>query len=385
MRPHKRPLRSLAAITFGLVIATLIVRTEGAMALVEAKRPWDALALSPNSGPAHRMLASTALAKGNTRQARHHAIAAITAAPLDQPAVTVAALTTAPDIAQALGNQSAALGWRDPVTQLLLARGAEAEGAWDHFAQRIDAYARLQPDMRQSGSFLDRVMHVPAAREAMARRLVLAPDWRTAYFLTLDPTMPNAAADRVALLRRIVANGGQLSDSDVRENVRRLIGVNAWHAARTIWHDAGRNADLLNDLRFERVEVEADTVPFEWAVGDDIRGFATREETPAGRPALHVQHDGTGAKSLLKQTLVLAPGTYRFDVVYAAAPPREGATWQIRCGERDLLSNMEMSRITASFTVPAGCTTQRVALVAVPVPGARIVDLWLAQARITRL
>lgn len=376
--------RAIAALAFGLLAAIAIVRTNGGLALAEAGRTAEALALSPHSAVAHRLAAIEALQRGQSQSARTHALAALAEAPLDQTSATIVAITSPPAQSLAMGNLSAALGWRDAPTQLLLAQGAAVEGKWDLFAQRIDAYARLQPDMRESGPVLDRAMAEGPARAALARRLALAPPWRDAYFLTLDAGVADAAINRVALVRQIVAAGGRLRSDEVRETVRRLLDADAPREAMSVWRAYAPSPTLLIDEAFERVGAEASSVAFEWAVPEGARGFSVREETPEGRPALHLEHDGTGSGPMLAQTLVLPPGRYALEVTDAAAPPPDGFGWQLRCGNDDLLGVDPVIRATRmAFTVPAGCALQQLAIVARPTSGAKPVDLWLARARVT--
>jgi hypothetical protein len=108
--------------------------------------------------------------------------------------------------------------------------------------------------------------------------------------------------------------------------------------------------------------------PFNWTFGS-AGGLAQ----PTGTGELDVIYFGRDEAVLAEQTLLLAPGRYALAMqVRGEVEPGSGVAWSVECldPKRALLSlpvdRQSSSWLRATFTVPAGCQAQRLALAGTP-------------------
>ncbi|MEA3037518.1 MAG: hypothetical protein QOE79_31 [Sphingomonadales bacterium] len=112
--------------------------------------------------------------------------------------------------------------------------------------------------------------------------------------------------------------------------------------------------------------------PFNWSLVGEGIGVAER----TGRSSLQVDYYGHDAGPLARQLLVLKPGRYRFQFRVSGDASGEGSrlAWTLACqpGGAALLRlplagiDSTPKAFRAAFTVPAGCTSQWLALEGLP-------------------
>ena len=126
-------------------------------------------------------------------------------------------------------------------------------------------------------------------------------------------------------------------------------------------------AGIVNP-QFARLAAPA---PFNWTFGNGEFGFAE----PAANASLQVVYYGRTNGQLASQTLLLAPGAYQLRMRVMRESDNDqasGLAWTLSCGKAtDVLLNLPVGEgkgsarpIAANFTVPAGCLSQTIKLVA---------------------
>ena len=333
--------------------------------------------------------------------AAHHARDALAEAPLNQRALTVLALSDRSRV-QLLGL-SAALGWRDPTTQLALAQSALSSGNPTQFAQRIDAYARMTTRPGRPPVFIDRYITDPAIRSAVAARLALSPEWREAYVDYILDADPAVIAARRALLAQLRATSAPPTRAETYAYVGRLLDLKQTGEARLVWRNFAASPEawsgLLYDGRFQQLASDSETPPFQWTVVPLTGAFVAVEPSPHGT-SLHAHLDGSASGPVLVQQVDLPPGRYLLSTSaepYDGAAQREGPSgfdWAIVCADDETVfggpANGEDGAIATgkhslAFTIPPGCSDARIAIEARGDLVDGVHDLWITGARIDPL
>ncbi|ATY34283.1 hypothetical protein [Sphingomonas psychrotolerans] len=176
------------------------------------------------------------------------------------------------------------------------------------------------------------MMSRPPLFEAVSRRMVLRPEWRTPFLYEVGTTAdPNVA---IAALRRQAALGASPTDEELRPFFVRsanLPDVPRWRAA---WLDflpaSAPKRTLVYDGGFGGAP---GVVPFNWELTeepnvnvvriprDDSKGNAVRAELYT-----------TGAALAARQLLALKPGRYRFRAASSMEVGNsQGVAWLVRC------------------------------------------------------
>lgn len=214
----------------------------------------------------------------------------------------------------------------------------------------------------------------PETREAVRRTLAADPALERAVLTTLarsdtSPATVFAVASPAA--RRDAANAASWGPV----LVDRLVAARQYAAARTVWlglyrPSAAEAAAPVFDRGFRELPGSA---PFNWTLVASGLGAADMLNG-----TLSVNYYGRDTGMLAGQLLVLAPGAYRFAVTVEGAKTGTGPllSWSLRCagesGAGAELMNLAAAatgaprRVAASFTVPAGCPAQQLALVGTP-------------------
>jgi hypothetical protein len=223
-----------AAITVAL--AVLLVMLNGGSALAKFA-PASGTSLAPWDAELQRIAALRALNAGQRDRARQFALTSLRAMPFNQASMTIAALDiTGPRSAAAL-NQSAALGWRDPISNMRLIRAALIEQDPQVAAQRIDALARITMDRRVE-ALADTVLAMPGGQAALADRAAhhLGPGW-IPDFLAIAPATPRQLANRRAFLLRLDSDDGAWRRTAVGRAMAGFDAAGHRDAAYQLWRE----------------------------------------------------------------------------------------------------------------------------------------------------
>lgn len=246
----------------------------------------------------------------------------------------------------------------------------------DMFSE-MDVALRLNTDVRQAIILeLTRLLAVADARNALAMALARDPEWREDFFraaLTreIDPD------DAYALLATIRQRSPRANRAmEWRLYLTALVRAGQVARARQLWLN-GLPADVRgrSALLFDGGFGGARTMPlFGWQLRQTEAGRA--EIVRGERPHLEVNYFGGSNEILAEQVIALPPARYRLSF---GARSDEGVAdaelyWVINCypGEAILVRapiaqlSGSWQRRSAAFEVPAGCTGQRLRLIAEP-------------------
>jgi tetratricopeptide (TPR) repeat protein len=239
----------------------------------------------------------------------------------------------------------------------------------------LDLLLRRNPDLRRP--LLPQIVKLTAVEEgraALASLLSKDPEWGREFF-AVAADQKVAPQDARRLYEAIRAKKGGRDLSLERGLVfLSLAAAGNYHAARDEWLSAFPPAErarhaLLFDGAFSG---RAAPRPFGWLLIDGEAGRAeiARDGT---RSYLDVSYFGVSDLVLAEQTLALSPGRYTIRAVASASEPveRERLFWRVSClpKQQDLARldlggvRQDASSLAATFSVPANCPGQRLALI----------------------
>ncbi|MDP3674463.1 MAG: hypothetical protein Q8R44_05140 [Novosphingobium sp.] len=270
----------------------------------------------------------------------------------------------------------------------------EAPQAWlaADFARRGD-YSRsltlFDRVLSRSGGYAEPLMPAltmmlqhPDSRAAVVARLRLFPKWRSAV---LGPAISRKILDRAtteALLAGPAPQGRAVALDQEREQYLMLLVSRGETAAAHALYRRYVGISTAAPLYDGAFAAARSYKPFGWTLADQAEDYAervARADTGAdldrgGGWMIRLHASGKRPLILLEQTLALAPG--RWTVRLAA---RDGGLARpdylalaVRClGAADALATRSLGGLTAdggtiglTFTVPAGCVLQRLAIAA---------------------
>ena len=249
------------------------------------------------------------------------------AMPYTQRALAAAIAAGAAKTARAR-NLSAALGWRDQLTNIRLVQSGVIENSPVVAAQRVDALGRVE-----GGEFVaeiaDVVMSMDGGPEAMAARAASRDGslWWNAY-LQKPPTNERAAAGRLAFARRLDPDSGPWRRALVRHIAGSHRGTDSVSVADALWRDTLAEPDrfgaVLYDERLRAIQPNSEALGGEWRA---VLDSPVRVETGEAGAVLTALDDGEGM--ILLQQFTASPGRYRLDV--QASGELDGLEWQLQC------------------------------------------------------
>jgi hypothetical protein len=277
--------------------------------------------------------------------------------------------------AGAILSQASALGWRDGPTQLWLAQAYLQNHEYAEAAQRLDALLRTDPSSTQLFDILDQLLLDPHLAAAMADRLALNPYWRSIYFQYPGSATIVMLQARSALIIDLARSSAPPYRDEILPLVRGLARVNQIASARTLWFEAQRmKPAALYDTGFANIG-STGRVPFEWTVTPVLGADVGTEPTErGGSTTLHVTTDGTASGMILKQMILLSPGSHRLSYTGSIDPSaRDAFGWSIHCASTGKLVldtlNTQASK-DYGFVIPENCDNQFIELHAASSPAA---------------
>lgn len=365
---------ALALAIAGILVALLCVRAMIGETLVNDSFGAEAAA-APRDPDAVLAAATQALVAhyGHLDDATHAAVRrAAVAAPLDARPYLIFGhqqlLDREPDRALATLLAGQRLDPRQPLIHILLLDRYLRTGRYALAAPQMSVLARL------NGS-----TEAPIATAFAA--LALAPQTRPAVLQTLrrDPVLEQgvltalakggvAPATIFALASPAALAAAGQPDGWGPALVTGLIGRHRYAEARAVWQrvykiDTAAAAPAIFDAAFAPSPAAP---PFAWTLTGSSLGAADIRGS-----GLALDYYGRDSGELASQMLVLAPGAYRF--AFTVDPGKSDASshllWTLTCvgGDKPVMTapinpGPSPRRLVATFTVPAGCAAQQLAV-----------------------
>lgn len=299
----------------------------------------QALIANPLEGNAYRLLAETALAKGQPASALHRYELAAQRAP------------------------------RDLLSHQWLATHFLQVGDYPQVVTHIDAVLRVEPELApQVFPDLVRLAALPAVQPALANVLLAKPPWRPGFLIGLSQKTADASAI-AALIERLRHAPGSLADDELAAWLDRLIRDHQWGAAYLTWvaQLPKDKQAAIGNLFNGGFDWEPSNSGFGWRFGRVPGARIDRAETAgAGHSyALRVAFDDQRVPfSHVRQLLALAPGNYRLDgrARLDSLRTERGLVWTLACAESGhalassdpFSGNSPWLPFHVDFTVPDG-------------------------------
>lgn len=309
-------------------------------------------------------LATLRFAEEDYAAANAAARASLRSAPFDQRSLTISALTDPRAERRDRGvNLAAALGWRDPATQILLAGLSLEGGQPEMFVQRIGALATMDEWSPTLVALYDLGLEDPDARAGVTQTLAREGAVQRAFW-GAAPTRSTSLKRRADALR-VVAPG--MAPDLRRETAATLIArmrvepggdALAFGVWRTLVRKPKGNEIAGGRLR---LPLAASPTPYDWqqparsAVALSNYGEAGIEITPFV----------TQASAVITRELPSQPARYRLLAIPAENGSAAGLRWDARCLDRQLdvlPSTTTGEAISARVTIPADCRRPNVTL-----------------------
>jgi hypothetical protein len=335
-------------------------------------------ALAPWDGRISAALAQTLSGPEATSATRAQA-SSLARAALRQDATAVAAASTLAINVQILGdargadrlaNYAEALSRRDLATQILLIENAvsrnDVAGALRHYDIALRATSKstgiLFPVL--AGAIAD-----PEIRPALTRTLAMRPPWSALFLEYASANSPDPRAASL-LFRDLGKTGYPISEVSrtllIDTLASRGLFDDAWSfyvsfrrgADRQSSRDPGLTADLVHPTVFD------------WRPVTDGGISASLQ-----RGVLDFAAPSSVGGTLVEQVQLLAPGQYRLvgHSIGVDQSPGSSPYWQLRCrdgrelGRTDVPNSASANgNFVGQFTVPTGCSTQILTLIAKP-------------------
>ncbi|MCB2088092.1 MAG: hypothetical protein R3E18_11285 [Sphingomonadaceae bacterium] len=328
--------------------------------------PYSAAPLAPFDRNVQQAAALAGLQEKSPSLAVMFARRAVQAMPYEQFGLTIASTGAEKERQVAALNLSAALGWRDYMTNVRLVEAALAEGQPVIAAQRIDALGRTQ-DANIAGPYADRLLAMDGGAEALAARAALRGplDWWNRYF-RMAPENPELMALRANLVRKLDPEDGAWLREAVSDMGQGFAAAGAPEKGQALWRDTLTSpadfSGLLYDGDFTRLHMEGPVLGGEWRLdgaGAPLEGGGFALELPGGARGQQ-----------LGQYVLLEPGLLTLDVKgEAESGSARGLQWQVRCEGKGRLQMEPVGAVEGPFgrwtvSIPEGCSTGFLTLVA---------------------
>lgn len=268
----------------------------------------------------------------------------------------------------------------------------DVAGALRHY----DIALRTSPTSRQ---LLFPILIAASAEPNVARPLagILAanPPWRSEFTYSLSQA--ERSSDTLPFLVRHLAT--TQSERDILiPMVQKLATAgdyrNAWQVYTILKQAPARTPEPIRDGGFAAVPAVA---PFDWFMVNEgaIRGERRVRDNSGEDAALFVSVESGAAGEGARQLLLLAPGSYQVSAVIGSVPETPAARVSVRVacagatsrvlGETDVAPTQiggASQRLT--FTVPAGCPAQVLAITAGSASETGASEAWLDNISISR-
>lgn len=302
--------------------------------------------------------------------------------------INARALRILGQLAQAAGDDGRATSYMQAAARRSIQESAAVDWLMQRNHLKKDYAAALyfaDALLRTRSQVMGRVLPIlgsmaetPDARGELEKLLAGNPPWRRAFLSALPGAVSDARTPLVLLLA-LRGTPHPPTAADVRDYVGLLTARKFYELAYYTWlqvlpPEQLRGAGLLFNGSFE---FPPSGLPFDWSLraGTGVTVDVVPRSDGAGQRALFIEMGpGRVAFGGVAQTLLLAPGSYRFSGRYRGEiSGRRGLVWRVACagasGPPIGQSAMMVGVVAAwkdigfSFTVPAGgCRAQHLRL-----------------------
>jgi len=370
-----RRLYIVAYCTVAAALVWLIISTAAAGQLAD-RNPELALRWRPGDPQALTQLAQNALNARNLPRARDYARDAVAHSPHEATAWRllgeIALASSDAPLAGQLFAQAGTLTHRDAALAAHFFEDAIRAHRYADAVRYADVVMRRAPEKQSALIFrLAALVQDPDAAAALAQTLADKPDWGNAFFRELAGS--GVGDDGIVqMLGLLSARHVAMTSAQLTPLLSRLVKDGRAPDAYRVWlatlPPSARPAGLVYDPAFAGPPAAA---PFGWTL-DDGRNGRARLASPGEQPGLRVVLKGRGSDRIALQTLLLAPGRYRFETSARLVEGDTGVlSWLVGCPgaqaplDLDLMGSAPMSA-AAEFAVDASCPTQVLLLRAHP-------------------
>lgn len=286
----------------------------------------------------------------------------------------IAELSGDKDKAYRIFSEAERISPRDLATQLWLIEyhvsKDDVPGALLHFDTALRANRSAQ------GLLLPILVNAaadPALAPAIARRLLLKPNWSDAYLrLLLSNGQSNAGASTI--VETLTRERVPVDDEVIWALINRLVAAGDVRSGWRVYarRYPGTRPDQLRNTRFAS---EQAPVPFDWWLASESDLSADRIDGAGGNGALAFQAANAVQGPFARQLLMMQPGSrYRLrgSVAELDQPARTRPFWRVTCaGSKRQIASVDLPAadtapvgFATDFLVPADCPVQSVELVA---------------------
>ena len=342
---------------------------------ISAQRFDEAVWWAPWSTKAHEQRASTALLQMRLANAQADAHAAIRLSPINASAVRTLGLIRLNGDGGGAGDQvmaiAAALGWREPVTQLWTIDASLRSGEPDKAVQRAEALFQQNKLVPAALRLLFQAPTFAPVSRLVTAKLAQRPQWRQEVLHSIGELPASEFNRSQDVLFRLNRSKSPPNPEEIKPMLQALISNGRTDDAQRLWvllHPALIANGNFNSLRAD----QSAAMPAAWEVSSQNRQVvtvATPESGPRNR-ALRVEP--TNWVTIVFQDTMLPAGSYT--ISYRAremGPSSVALSWQLNCrGTRDkqiVQSRLHGKRgwqsLAGEFVVPSrDCLSQRLVL-----------------------
>jgi len=325
-------------------------------------------------GFANAQRALAALSADQSQAAFDHAAMLVRYRPVPAEHMSLLALAAAANGRDALANRailvSAARGWRDPVAQLVVLKGAIDAGEWEVAADRLTALwaADATGEIVEEGSQL--LAASPEGRKVLAARLAQDPVWRDRYLGWAAAKLPpESSAEIITEVNRL---GGHFDCGQLASIARSYFRQGDPRIAASLWSGpcASKSEDDPAGFSFARADRGDIAGPFDWILPNS--GGLERTFRKSGERWVMDYESGEPIRVTLAERYArLAPGKYGLELVADGEGGPTGDELQLRVacvgldGARSLALAVDRANTPATLEVPEnGCSVQYVRILA---------------------
>jgi hypothetical protein len=358
------------------LVLVLIVMVQAAMSSrALLARHYDAASrIAPWSTRANEAQSTIDLAQNHPDQAWAHAKRAIRLSPISAPAVRNLALVRMLEQAKdsdKLMQVAAALGWRDPLTQLWAIGAAQRSGEPGKAVQRAEALFRQHSFVLPALQLLLQGSDQKQISALLARRLAQRPDWRPEVLAAAGQLSTDQLQQFGTVIALVSRSGARVTSDELKPVLQNLVSDQRAAEAQRLW--AQLNPALIANGDFTEVK-EADGVllPVGWDIPAQSREMVTVTGHDPQLRNLGLRIGQSSWVTVASQETMLPAGNYSFSY-QAREAGRSPVTlrWQFRCrlsSEREavearLTPGNQWRTFAGRFNVPPrDCPIQTLAL-----------------------
>ncbi|MBU6393169.1 MAG: hypothetical protein KGQ75_01205 [Sphingomonadales bacterium] len=279
---------------------------------------------------------------------------------------------------------SGQLGWRDSITQVYWLDQALQSQDYRVAAERLDALLRQSPDREERDRFLAAVAATPEGRDALARRLRLAPAWAATMITDVRGLPADQLLLRSDLMRR---TGPRVWDCQTSERLsQQLIAMNLLQDAQSVWRlNCQSTTSLVYDGRFDDLDVLKPATAFNWQLSNRGDADIALLDNATGNRHLRLRSNATVTLPILRQLVVLGRGSYRLTWRTPNTTNKEANSLRVSMTCRPDLSGSVTGKLvdtkqqtwSADFIVDGECTAQQLVFWLLPRNSIELDDVML--------